>query len=267
MVLIPREFQDSFLSGFPHLRRVDVLAWYRTGAASRPNRAGPTADLAVSPAGAEGGRRRGDSNSRGVLSPTFLAGRRTRPLCDVSIPGSTGGGGSLPGAGPGGQTARGAPRAERGPGRRPSTRAGRGRAAGGSRWVPRDRRAGAPAERGPAGGARRGRDSNPRCARRTAVFKTATLGRSVTSPVPRGAGPTLSSPARRGARPRLQPREKAPLRFRRGLQPREKKPRRRDGWAVTGMREAGWSRRPSASAGPMAGQTGRREARVACRAW
>ena len=52
------------------------------------------------------GRRRGDSNSRGVLSPTFLAGRRTRPLCDVSIPGSTGGGGSLPGAGPGEQTAR-----------------------------------------------------------------------------------------------------------------------------------------------------------------
>ena len=29
---------------------------------------------------------------------------------------------------------------------------------------------------------RRGRDSNPRCARRTAVFKTATFGRSVTSP-------------------------------------------------------------------------------------
>ena len=31
------------------------------------------------------GRRRGDSNSRGVLSPTFLAGRRTRPLCDISM--------------------------------------------------------------------------------------------------------------------------------------------------------------------------------------
>ena len=29
-------------------------------------------------------RRWGDSNSRGVLSPTFLAGRRTRPLCDIS---------------------------------------------------------------------------------------------------------------------------------------------------------------------------------------
>ena len=129
--------------------------------------------------------------------------------------------------------------------------------------------AGAPAERGPARGPRRGRDSNPRCARRTAVFKTATFGRSVTSPVPRGADPTLPPPARRGARPRPRPRprEKAPLRFRRGLQPREKKPRRRVGWAVTGMREAGWSRRPSASAGPMAGQTGRREARVACRAW
>ena len=65
------------------------------------------------------GRRRGDSNSRGVLSPTFLAGRRTRPLCDVSIPGSTGGGRSLPGAGPGEQTARRNRRTPR-PGRRPN---------------------------------------------------------------------------------------------------------------------------------------------------
>ena len=30
-------------------------------------------------------RRWGDSNSRGASTPTSLAGRRTRPLCDISI--------------------------------------------------------------------------------------------------------------------------------------------------------------------------------------
>ena len=247
MVLIPREFQDSFLSGFPHLRRVDVLAWYRTGAASRPNRAGPTADLAVSPAGAEGGRRRGDSNSRGVLSPTFLAGRRTRPLCDVSIPGSAGGGGSLPGAGPGEQTAR------PGPARARARRADRGE--GGIRTP------GAPGAQ---------RFSRPP---HSAALSPLQCPEGRTRPYHRrraAASGRGFSPGRTGRRPRLSSGRGlrlAPGRRRRGLQPREKKPRRRVGWAVTGMREAGWSRRPSASAGPMAGQTGRREARVACRAW
>ena len=49
---------------------------------------------------------------------------------------------------------------------------------------------------------RRGRDSNPRCARRTAVFKTATFGRSVTSPgrtrrQTRAAGPGAHRRGRR----------------------------------------------------------------------
>ena len=59
-------------------------------------------------------------------------------------------------------------------------------------------------------GWRRGRDSNPRCARRTAVFKTATFGRSVTSPCPCGPPDhTITGPVARrrpwGERHRARP--------------------------------------------------------------
>ena len=47
---------------------------------------------------------------------------------------------------------------------------------------------------------RRGRDSNPRCARRTAVFKTATFGRSVTSPAGPPQTPQILMRFRRSAR-------------------------------------------------------------------
>ena len=67
------------------------------------------------------------------------------------------------------------------------------------------------------------------------------------------------------ARPGRGPRRRRPPERR--AQPLPKNPRLRLGWADAGIGEAGLSRRPSASACPMAGHTGRRDMRVACRAW
>ena len=49
----------------------------------RPQRRQDPAALACKPRSRW--RRWGDSNSRGASTPTSLAGRRTRPLCDISI--------------------------------------------------------------------------------------------------------------------------------------------------------------------------------------
>ena len=101
---------------------------------------------------------------------------------------------------------------------------------------------------------RRGRDSNPRYARRTAVFKTATFGRSVTSPCPDGR-------ALRHYHHRVPGDARTELRH-----PREKSPRRRPCRTGAATGATGSSRRPSARACAIVGHTGRREARVACRA-